>query len=124
VETTASDPRRFHALSPSTTARKLREESHRRIDSLRTGLEELAPTELRVEQRGVWSVDGEHAVVERVRTLVENADDEVVYMCVEQLLTDESLTALRDAADRGETNSLVVVLRAMLAWRLDDVARD
>lgn len=193
VETTASDPRRFRALSPETTVRTLQEESRHRIASLRESLEPLEPTEPRVEQRGVWTVDGGHAVVERVRTLVENADDEVVYMCVEQLLTDESLAALRDAADRGvtvriaglspaaeeqvldripeaepfdsmwawsdgpagrvmladrttaltsvrvgedddrtetavwargETNSLVVVLRAMLAWRLDDVAWD
>jgi len=193
VEETADDPKRFQALSPETTARKLQEESRHRIASLRTGLGELAPAEPRVEQRGVWTVDGEHAVVDRVRTLVDDAEEEVVYMCVEQLLTEESLTALRDAADRGvtvriaglspaveasvleripeaepfdsmwtwsdgpagrvmlvdrataltsvrvedgaagdrtetavwargETNSLVVVLRAMFAWRLADVA--
>lgn len=191
AEVTPDEPKRFHALSPSTTARTLREESRRRIDSLRDSLEDLEPSEPRSEQRGVWTVDGEHAVAERVDAIVEDAAEEVVYMCVEELLTDESLRALRAAADRGvtvrlgglspaaeervleqvpeaesfdslwawsdgpagrvmlvdrdtaltsvriedgpgsrtetavwargETNSLVVVLQAMFAWRLDEV---
>ncbi len=75
----------------------------KRLAALTTALDELESVERREEQRGVWTVDGGSAVTDRVFEFFRNAEEEIVYMTVEGLLTEEIISELRAAADRGVT---------------------
>ncbi|WP_299234143.1 TrmB family transcriptional regulator [Natronomonas sp.] len=106
VDVQQSSPKRFCAISADTTARTFEREMSRRTSALRTALNELEPVRRDEEQRGVWTVDGRGAITDRVLGFLEAADDEIVYMTVEGLLTEAIVDALRAAAERGVTISL------------------
>ena len=101
VDVQQSSPKEFWAVSPETTARKFEREMEHRTAVLTTSLNELAPVRRREEQRGVWTVDGQTAVTDRVVEFLNGADDEIIYMTVEELLTEDIIDALRAAAERG-----------------------
>ena len=71
-----------------------------------SALDDLSPAERSSEQRGVWTVTGRETVAERIVDFVADAEEEVVFMTVEDLLTDDIVDALRTAAERGVTISL------------------
>lgn len=101
VDVQESSPKRFWAISAETASRTFEHELEHRTEILRTALTELEPVERQNEQRGVWTVDGQTAVTDRVLEFVANAEEEIVYMTVEDLLTDDLIEALSDAAERG-----------------------
>ncbi|MFO7925496.1 MAG: TrmB family transcriptional regulator [Halobacteriota archaeon] len=101
VDVQQSSPKRFWAISGETASRTFEHELKHRTDILRTALTELEPVERQDEQRGVWTVDGQTAATERVLEFVGSAKEEIVYMTVEDLLTDDLIGALSDAAERG-----------------------
>jgi sugar-specific transcriptional regulator TrmB len=101
VDILQSSPQRFWAISAETAIRTFEHEFQRRRDLLQTALDEIEPVERKTEQRGVWTVDGQQAVTERVLDCFANATGEIVYMTVENLLTDELIAGLKDASDRG-----------------------
>jgi len=106
VDVQQSSPTEFWAISADTTTRKFERETDHRLSILTTALDELEPARRSEEQRGVWTVDGQATVTDRVVEFVEGADDEIVYMTVEELLTEDVVDALRDAAERGVTITL------------------
>jgi len=106
VDVQQSSPKEFWAISTDTAARKFERETDHRLSILTTALNALEPVRRSEEQRGVWTVDGQATVTDRVVEFVEGADDEIVYMTVEELLTEEIVDALHDAAERGVTISL------------------
>jgi len=198
VDIQNSSPRQFWAISSETASRTFEHELQHRTEILRTALDELEPVERKAEQLGVWTVEGQMPVTTRVLEFFDSAEEEIVYMTVEDLLTEELIDGLADAADRdvtiklagispdvqdriqdtipgatmfeslwvwsdtsagrlmmvdgkktlvsalvngtdadpsdprsetaiwgeGESNSLVVVLKAIFTWRLDNVAPD
>ncbi|PSP32233.1 TrmB family transcriptional regulator [Halobacteriales archaeon QH_10_67_22] len=101
VDIQHSSPKRFWAISSETASRTFEHELQRRTEILRTALDEIEPAQRRAEQRGVWTVNGETAITNRVLEFFASADDEIVYMTVEDLLTDEVIEALGETADRG-----------------------
>ncbi len=101
VDVQQSSPKRFWSISADTASRTFERDFQRRTDVLRTALDEIGPINHRVEQRGVWTVEGEPAVTDRVLEFLAEADEEVVYMTVEDLLTPELIEALAAAAERG-----------------------
>ena len=101
VDVKQSSPKQFWAISPESTSRSFEHEYEQRTEVLRTALSDLVPVQRRTTQRGVWTVDGQPAVTERVREFFESAEEEIVYMTVEDLLTEDLIEALADAADRG-----------------------
>ena len=101
VDVQQSSPREFWAISAETASRTLERDLQRRTAALRTALGELEPAERQSEQRGVWTVDGRTAITDRLLAFFDTAEEEIVYMTVEDLLTDELLAGLRGAADRG-----------------------
>jgi len=106
VDVQQSSPKEFWAISADTTTRKFEREMDHRLSVLTTALDELEPVRRSEEQRGVWTVEGQAAVTDRVVEFVDGAEDEIVYMTVEDLLTEEVIDALGDAAERGVTISL------------------
>jgi len=101
VDVQESSPKRFWAISPETASRSFQHDFQHRTDVLQTALTELEPIEPRNEQRGVWTVDGQPAVTERILGFFADAEEEIVYMTVEDLLTDELIEELGAAARRG-----------------------
>ena len=101
VDIQQSSPKQFWAISAETATRTFENELQHRADILRTALNELEPVERRAEQRGVWTVNGQEAVTDRAVEFFASADDEIVYMTVEDLLTDDVIDGLSEAAERG-----------------------
>lgn len=106
VDIQQSSPKEFWAISADTTVRKFEQKAEHRLSLLTRALDELEPVQRSEEQRGVWTVDGQSAVTDRVIEFVDGADDEIVYMTVEELLTDDVVDALGEAAARGVRISL------------------
>jgi sugar-specific transcriptional regulator TrmB len=109
VDVQQSSPKQFWAISAETASRTFEHELQSRAEMLRTALGELEPVERRTEQRGVWTVDGQTAVTDRVREFFEGAEEEIVYMTVEDLLTEDLIEELREAAERGVSIKLAGV---------------
>jgi len=101
VDVRESSPKQFYAISSETAARTFEREHRHRTSTLRSALSELEPSARRAEQRGVWTVEGRAAVTERVLEFFGDADEEIVYMTVEDLLTEPLVEGLAAAADRG-----------------------
>lgn len=100
VDVLESSPREFWAISAETTSRSFEQEMQNRTNLLRDSLSELEPVERTVEQRGVWTVDGQRTITDRVLEFFEEAAEGIVYMTVEDLLTDDLIDGLSDAAER------------------------
>ena len=101
VDIQQSSPKEFWAISAETASRRFERNFQHRTDVLQTALSELEPAERRAEQRGVWTVDGQMAVTDRVLEFFASAEEEIVYMTVEDLLTEDVIEALSEATERG-----------------------
>ncbi|MFC6940731.1 TrmB family transcriptional regulator [Salinirubellus sp. GCM10025818] len=109
VDILQSSPKQFRAISAETASRTFEHELQHRTGILRTALGELEPVERQAEQRGVWTVDGQPAVTERVLEFFAGAEEEIVYMTVEDLLTEDLVDGLSEAANRGVSIELAGV---------------
>ena len=101
VDVQQSSPKEFWVISAETTCGRFERDFQNRTNILQTALSELEPAERRAEQGGVWTVDGRTAVTDRVLEFFTNAEEEIVYMTVEDLLTKDVIDALSEAAERG-----------------------
>ncbi|UWG50599.1 Sugar-specific transcriptional regulator TrmB [Halalkaliarchaeum sp. AArc-CO] len=113
VDVQHSTPKEFWTVSAETAARTFERELHNRTTTLLAALEELQPIDRRTEQRGVWTVDGQPAVTQRVLEFFDEAEEEIVYMTVEDLLVDELITGLSAAHDRGVSIKLAGISPAV-----------
>lgn len=101
VDIQYSTPRKFTIVSRETIVRKLNTDRERMIEEIAELLEQLGPVEPQSEQLGVWTVTGNHAVAQRVFQFLEEAEEQIVYMTVDQLLTEGHLERLHAAQERG-----------------------
>mgnify|MGYP000439186865 CR=1 FL=1 len=106
VDVKQSSPKEFWAISGESTGRKFDREMNHRTSLLVKALEELEPVKRSEKQQGVWTVDGQEPVTDRVLEFIERSEDEIVYMTVEDLLTEDIIEALGNAAERGVTITL------------------
>jgi len=101
VDVQQSSPKQFWAISAETASRTFEHEFQHRTEVFRTALSELEPVERRAEQRGVWTVDGQSAITERVRgVLRERRGRNRLHDC-RGILTDDLIDMLSKAAERG-----------------------
>ena len=101
VDVKQSSPKQFWAISSETTGRHFEKEYEHRVSALTGALDKLETTNRSTQQRGVWTVTGRETVTERVVDFISAADDEVVYMTTEELLTEEIAESLAQISDRG-----------------------
>jgi sugar-specific transcriptional regulator TrmB len=100
VDILQSSPKQFWAISAETASRTFEHELEHRTGILRTALSELEPAERGAEQRGVWTVNGQQAVTQRVIEFFGSAEEEIVYMTVENLLSEDVIEGLSEATGR------------------------
>jgi sugar-specific transcriptional regulator TrmB len=101
VDVQYTTPREFTVISRESIVRNLNLARRNRIDRVAELLDELDTREPETQQFGTWTVTGRETVAQRVVEFVEEADEEVVYLTVDELLTDEHLDALGEANERG-----------------------
>ncbi|WP_226042117.1 helix-turn-helix domain-containing protein [Natrinema sp. DC36] len=94
-------PRKFTVTSEETLIRMLNIKRENTITGLAESLEEIGPAQPQREQFGVWTVTGREAVSSRIDEFIADADEQLVYMTIDDLVTDEHLDRLRAAAERG-----------------------
>jgi sugar-specific transcriptional regulator TrmB len=100
VDIQQSSPRQFWAISTETASRSFEHDLQHRAETLREALGELEPVERQAEQSGVWTVDGQAAITNRLLEFFASAEEEIVYMTVEDLLSEDLIEGLREAAAR------------------------
>ena len=99
-----SQPRRFRAPEPRDAVETIRREYGERLDRLDRLLPRLQSPEPRDERAGVWVVEGDDAVSDRLAGLADDATDELLLVvAVESLLTEELHRSLSAADERGVT---------------------
>jgi sugar-specific transcriptional regulator TrmB len=101
VDVQHTTPRKFTVVSRETIVRKLSVDRENTITEIAELFEELGPAEPQREQAGVWTVTGHQTVAQRIFEFVDEAEEQIIYMTVDDLLTEEHLDHLRAAAERG-----------------------
>ena len=101
VDVQYTTPKKFTIVSRETLVRKLNVDREETIADLATLLEDLGPEEATQEQFGVWTVTGKAAVAERITEFLEDAEDMIVLMTTEDLLSAAQIEDLAAAHERG-----------------------
>ena len=101
VDVKQSSPKQFWAISPETTGRHFERKYEHRVSTLTDALGKLDITDQSSQQRGVWTVTGRETVTDRVLDFISAADDEIVYVTAEELLTEEVTERLAQASEKG-----------------------
>jgi sugar-specific transcriptional regulator TrmB len=101
VDIQYTSPRKFTPVSRDTAVHKLRLSHENTITELSETIDQLEPVERQTEEFGVWTVSSREAVSSRVFEFVDDAEEQVIYMTVDELLTDEHIDRLRAAEQRG-----------------------
>lgn len=101
VDVKYGSPQVYTPVSRETAIRHLDVQRQNAIDELSEVFADLDPVEDRPEELGVWTVTGREAVTNRVLEFMGDADDQIVYMTIDELLTDAHIEHLVEAAERG-----------------------
>lgn len=106
VDIQQSSPQQFMPISVETTRRKFEQEVTHQLSVLTTALSRLEPAERQVEQRGIWTVSGQTAIVDRLVEFFKEADEEIIYVATEEYFSPALIDGLSMAADRDITVKL------------------
>jgi len=101
VDIQHTTPRKFTVISRDSVIRKLDAKRQNTITEIAELGEQLTPEEPTTEELGAWTVNGHEAVSQRVFEFIDEAEDEIIYMTVDDLLTDDHLDHLQKADERG-----------------------
>lgn len=115
VDILQSSPQQFMAISSETLRRKFDGETTRRLTVLTTALDNLEPADRRVEQRGIWTVGEQDAIVDRLLEFFAEADEEIVYLADDEYFTPDLIDGLSAADDRGVSITLGGLSAELLA---------
>ena len=99
VSIEAYSPKQFIPVSPETVRRKFRAETTHRLARLMTALYELEADTKQIKQRGIWTVDGEAAVTDRIVAFITAADEEISYLASDRIHSKELVDGLAVAAE-------------------------
>lgn len=106
VEVQHSNPQQFRAVPVEEAVETLRDKYESRFETLRSDLTQLPPVHEDEEEtvHEVWSLSGRAAISNRTTQLLDEASEEVVYIVGnDEALTDEIVSSLNAATDRGTT---------------------
>lgn len=121
VDVQHSKPKRFWPVSPETTGRHFEQQYAHRVNLMLEALDTLGSTTRSEEQRGVWTVTGRQSIAERVIDAFDSATEEIVFMSVANLLTDDIIESLKAASEREVSIVLGTMERGSEADILEEV---
>jgi len=101
VDVQHGSPKRFTPVSRGSAIRKLDVQRENTITELDELFDQLEPADRQPEEFGVWTVRGHEPATNRCIEFIDEAEEEVVYTTVGELLGDEHLDALTAAEERG-----------------------
>ncbi|PSQ36976.1 TrmB family transcriptional regulator [Halobacteriales archaeon SW_10_66_29] len=101
IDVQYATPQRYTVISRDTIVSKLDLSRKNTIEGVAEKLEQLDTTEPATEQFGTWTVAGHDAVNQRVQEFIDEADNELIYLTVDEYLTEDTLDELQNADDRG-----------------------
>lgn len=101
VDIKYASPKEYSVVSEETAIRKLELQLENTVTELSELFAELAPVEPRTEEFGVWTVTGQEAITSRGCEFINDAEDEIIFMTIDEVLTDEHLNRLHAAEERG-----------------------
>ncbi|AHG00111.1 transcriptional regulator [Halostagnicola larsenii XH-48] len=107
VEIQHSNPQRFRAVSVGEAADTLQQKYDSRTDSLRDSLEAIDSVSTDAETdvtHEVWSLSGTAGITSRTQQLIDDADQELVFVLGdEDIFTEQLIERIRAAQQRGVT---------------------
>lgn len=103
VDVQHASPKVFRPVAHETALRHFQRDYDETITQLSEHLMALEPADYQSAKPGVWTTTGQAAIDDRVHETVTAATDEIIYLAVEAVLTDETLAHLRAASERGVT---------------------
>lgn len=106
VDVNHASPKVFQPIARETVLDHFRREYEATFTQLETQLATLEPVETQSDQQGAWTTTGREAIDERVETFLAEATDEIVYLTIEDFLTDSILDELAAAAERDVSISI------------------
>lgn len=101
VDVQHGSPKRFTPVSHESAIRKLDVQRKNTITELDELFDQLEPADRQPEEFGVWTVRGHEPATNRRIEFIDEAEAELIYMTVGELLDDEHLDALAAAEERG-----------------------
>lgn len=101
VDIKYGSPKEYAPVSRETAIQLLDVQRQNTIGELSEMVADLDSVENQSEEFGVWTVTGREAVTTRVLEFIEDADDQLVYMTIDELLTDDHMESLVEAEARG-----------------------
>jgi sugar-specific transcriptional regulator TrmB len=101
IDVQYATPQRYTVISRDAIVNKLDRSRKNKIDGIAEKLGQLDATDPATEQFGTWTVTGHGAVNQRVQEFIDEADDEIIYLTVDDYLTEDTLDVLGHADDRG-----------------------
>lgn len=101
VELHEAEPREYQSVSVDTALELLRNEYESYFDTVEQTLRQLQPT-YKKNTQGVWAINNHDQVTGRVVDLLSDANDEIVFIVLdEDLFDDDVLDCLAEAGERN-----------------------
>ena len=101
IDVQQGSSKRFAPVSRETALHKFETQRKNTITKPSELFDQLDPASWGAEEFGVWTVSSSEAIAGRLVQLIDDAEDELVYMTVDELLTDDHLESLTAAEERG-----------------------
>jgi sugar-specific transcriptional regulator TrmB len=101
VDVKHASPKQYTAISRETAVRTFDMQRQNTIEELGELFAELEPVDGQSEEFGVWTVTGRRAVASRALEFIDEAEEQIAYMTVDELLGDDHLDRLAAATERG-----------------------
>lgn len=116
------DPKQYRALPAAELVGTLRSRYEETIDDLGEAVEDVERAEATPDARAsVWSFTGERAALSRSWDLIEDATDELWMLVRAELLSEDCIDVLADAADRGVDLTLATNAEDFQRWLAEAV---
>jgi sugar-specific transcriptional regulator TrmB len=127
VEIQHSNPQQFRAVPIEEAAATLQQEYETRTDRLRETLESIdaAPTDVGTEvTHEVWALSGTTAITSRTQQLIDNAEEEVVFILGDETVFTEQLAERLQAAQQRDARVLLGTVDESVRNRVQDSLPD
>jgi len=111
------DPKQYRALPAEELVATLRARYDETFEELSETIEDLEPVDEEPGARArVWSFTGEEAALARSWDVIEAAEDSIWMLVRSELLSEDCIDVLADAADRGVDLTLATDANTFRAW--------